>query len=225
MATVRHLGLFPFCLPFANPVFGKPDYRNANGVNASMMFYWRVKEFAVTFTMPEVTFTQGGQTITLEEEEVTTKFTRPERNEKYLVCGFGTQGTNGAPYLIEDTYDEENVRFTGLQAVWLDKSDITNPQLRWAVNISYVEIGRRVGWRFLSVEKTLPGFYYTKAQLLMAQGNVFEFHCELFDDGTSDGGLYLPTLQVTEYWEYDPLDGLGPIYDKITGKQLRPFPS
>jgi len=27
-----------------------------------------------------------------------------------------------------------------------------------------------------------------------------------------------------EYWPYDPGDGLGPIYDSATGKQLRPFP-
>ena len=33
------------------------------------------------------------------------------------------------------------------------------------------------------------------------------------------------TLTATEYWPYDPNDGLGPIYDTATGKQLRPFPN
>ena len=33
------------------------------------------------------------------------------------------------------------------------------------------------------------------------------------------------TLTATEYWPYDPNDGLGPIYDSTTGEQLRPFPS
>jgi hypothetical protein len=32
------------------------------------------------------------------------------------------------------------------------------------------------------------------------------------------------TLDAVEYFEYDPNDGRGPIYDKDTGKQLRPFP-
>jgi hypothetical protein len=35
------------------------------------------------------------------------------------------------------------------------------------------------------------------------------------------------TFEITpsEYWPYDPNDGLGPIYDSTTGEQLRPFPA
>jgi hypothetical protein len=33
------------------------------------------------------------------------------------------------------------------------------------------------------------------------------------------------TLQATEYWPYDPGDGLGPVYDTTTGAQLRAFPA
>lgn len=33
------------------------------------------------------------------------------------------------------------------------------------------------------------------------------------------------TLEATEYWEYDPQDGEGPIYDKQTGKAIRAFPA
>lgn len=32
------------------------------------------------------------------------------------------------------------------------------------------------------------------------------------------------TIKPKEYWEYDPNDGGGPIYDSTTGQQLRPFP-
>lgn len=32
-------------------------------------------------------------------------------------------------------------------------------------------------------------------------------------------------VEPTEYWPYDPEDGLGPIYDSTTGAQLRPFPN
>lgn len=39
----------------------------------------------------------------------------------------------------------------------------------------------------------------------------------------------LPAVNILvkphEYWPYNPNDGLGPIYDKVTGEQLRPFPS
>lgn len=31
-------------------------------------------------------------------------------------------------------------------------------------------------------------------------------------------------IAASEYWPYDPGDSLGPIYDKDTGRQLRPFP-
>lgn len=44
--------------------------------------------------------------------------------------------------------------------------------------------------------------------------------------GQPPGGEFYLTasLYPLEYWEYDPGDGGGPIYDKDTGKQLRPFP-
>jgi hypothetical protein len=32
-------------------------------------------------------------------------------------------------------------------------------------------------------------------------------------------------ITATEYWPFDPGDGLGPIYDSVTGEQLREFPS
>jgi hypothetical protein len=31
-------------------------------------------------------------------------------------------------------------------------------------------------------------------------------------------------IEAAEYWPYDPLDGGGPIYDSITGEQIRDFP-
>jgi len=33
------------------------------------------------------------------------------------------------------------------------------------------------------------------------------------------------SLEAVDYWEYDPNDGLGPIYNKNTGAQLRAFPA
>jgi hypothetical protein len=32
------------------------------------------------------------------------------------------------------------------------------------------------------------------------------------------------TVTPSEYWPYDPGDGGGPIYDSVTGAQLRGFP-
>jgi hypothetical protein len=36
--------------------------------------------------------------------------------------------------------------------------------------------------------------------------------------------FYCGFIETAEFWEYDPGDGLGPIYDKTTGAQLRAFP-
>ena len=43
--------------------------------------------------------------------------------------------------------------------------------------------------------------------------------------GTFSYGPAYYIIQPGEWWEYDPGDGYGPIYDSITGQQLRPFPS
>jgi hypothetical protein len=40
---------------------------------------------------------------------------------------------------------------------------------------------------------------------------------------TDSAGFF--TISPSEYWPYDPEDGGGPIYNKDTGQQLRPFPS
>ena len=44
--------------------------------------------------------------------------------------------------------------------------------------------------------------------------------------GVSSTTEYVSNLRIepSEFWEYDPGDGLGPIYDKTTGAQLRAFP-
>jgi hypothetical protein len=47
-------------------------------------------------------------------------------------------------------------------------------------------------------------------------GNGYDFSA-----GESDNW----SIQPIEYYEYDPGDGLGPIYDSATGAQLRAFPS
>ncbi len=46
---------------------------------------------------------------------------------------------------------------------------------------------------------------------------------EVVDDPSWQGYVGFK-ITAAEYWPYDPNDGQGPIYDKDTGKQLRPFP-
>jgi hypothetical protein len=43
--------------------------------------------------------------------------------------------------------------------------------------------------------------------------------------GESGSSPVSGSITATAYWPYDPGDGQGPIYDSTTGEQLRPFPS
>jgi hypothetical protein len=53
-----------------------------------------------------------------------------------------------------------------------------------------------------------------------------EFTCDIYTQIRSNTEVLSieVILEATEYWPYDPEDGLGPIYDSATGAQLRPFP-
>jgi hypothetical protein len=41
---------------------------------------------------------------------------------------------------------------------------------------------------------------------------------------SSGFGAFSASIEANEYWPYDPEDGGGPIYDTLTGEQLRDFP-
>jgi hypothetical protein len=58
------------------------------------------------------------------------------------------------------------------------------------------------------------------------------YSCQIFGRNGRNGSFgFTNTLSINadlepaEYWPYDPDDGLGPIYDKDTGAQLRAFPA
>ena len=52
-----------------------------------------------------------------------------------------------------------------------------------------------------------------------------KFQCPIFaHNSRGEGSLSISaSLKATEYFEYDPNDGGGPIYDKTTGSALRGF--
>lgn len=60
---------------------------------------------------------------------------------------------------------------------------------------------------------------------LLGEEFGFAFYTNLIDpDGARELGLQNFVAEAVEYWPYDPEDGGGPIYDTVTGAQLRAFP-
>lgn len=88
MATVRHLGLFPFCVPFTPPQIAEEFWpQNYGSIAASLALFWMVKEFRVIFVSPPAT----GYV----------RFYRTAKNEKGLVCLPNSPSGDALPKDIE----------------------------------------------------------------------------------------------------------------------------
>jgi hypothetical protein len=71
------------------------------------------------------------------------------------------------------------------------------------------------------------GTYGTFSYVLLGQTfstDIYAYNSRSTVAGFANNLSMTATLEAIEYWPYDPNDGLGPIYDKDTGEQLRPFP-
>jgi len=55
-------------------------------------------------------------------------------------------------------------------------------------------------------------------------GDLFAQNTLLDQPGEASQADVQIQFEAIEYWPYDPNDGLGPIYDSVTGQQLRAFP-
>jgi hypothetical protein len=78
------------------------------------------------------------------------------------------------------------------------------------------------------VGNTPLGEYGTFTYTLLGQtfsAPIYGFNSRYDQAGFSNTLSVNSSLEAIEYWPYDPGDGFGPIYDKDTGAQLRPFPN
>ena len=215
MATVRHLGYFPFCLPLSNPVDTEPNFGYANLASA-IAFFWRVKKFKWSATLSD-----GVSNSAL----CSSTFTRIADSEKNLVC-FDQYSNNGLAdyYTVDNTidgpYDYDGFMAINSRFVWIKKEgNSTEQQVKVYFSIGFEgsSAALRHGWRVVVAE---PEIGEASAELV-----EYKFGKKLLNLWTNTGEEFAePTFEVLEYWPYDPEDGLGPIYDSTTGAQLRPFP-
>ena len=216
MATVRKIGLLPQnfgCIqPISNwppnPVVDiafHPSYFIEGNLDMVMALYWRVRAFEVIAN----TFVGGNSysdTFTMrpdDEDGETSGFA----TEKDLVCG-------GFDWYLRTSYGPTSFT-SGMSGAYVDDSD--NYFVSFAINDGYdsyqseykpdSDYGTNGTW-----ELNFSGYSITKPlyrTLPAGVGNI---------------GPASVVMNAAEYWPYDPGDGKGPIYNNLTGAQLRGFP-
>jgi hypothetical protein len=229
MASVRHLGFFPWCVPRSIPelvVYATNrsgiDYGFLNDLpppaagslwpislsrEKAMDLYWRVKTLKIS--APLETVFETGQIIT------------DAANEKDLVC---------LPLW-------PNV--TSLQAY---------SEARGGIDQGFLTIS----WDFLLYDESIDKYHiplyadftqyngeeltdsYSNTSYGQNSGAVLGGYIDFLGEQLPMGAYILGepvipyaagTISVEEWWPYDPNDGGGPIYNSATGAQLRAFPT
>jgi hypothetical protein len=258
MATVRHLGLFPWC-PFPDRQtiideywFGDPNpvttqLNNYEGLSTSfadsMALYWRVKSWRI---FGSFTTNAGAGISTISYDGTTTRsaFT----SEKDLVCAV-VEGVGEDAFYYVPPFD--SIDFTGsVLGIGYTPQFTADFQLQW-LPFAGLPLSYKRGFSHLNgnggIFNWVAFSYNTGDSGDFQYGTVFvrepaEVNPSSFAPTTipisflgktysinavtvPENGSAEVTIEASEYWPYDPGDGLGPIYNSATGAQLRPFPA
>jgi hypothetical protein len=228
MASVRHLGLFPWCFDRATSSFNSDEF-----LEYAVPMWWRVKEWTLESTVTILTNSDppgsatfnSTNTFRITDLPINIATANTFQKETDLVCagvipasflrlpndweftlniaaqdGFLQIGTS-FDFALPSAQDTAGVAVAGGHFA-------TDPQLNGGTNYDGATVG--------SIESVFCGLSFSKAmkrQPPQEGGSLAEFTSCNF------------VLTATEYWPYDPGDGKGPIYDSVTGEQLRGFPS
>jgi hypothetical protein len=205
MASVRHLGLFPWCVNEEISYFKGTDI-----AEYAVPMWWRVKRWSLetTYTIfagfadPPVSETYSSSNI----------FNIPSvyQSETDLITAGSLPGTT---IKIPSDFTFGFV----LQGFLLDGALVLGPNFAFSADAQDME------------GISTSGQYGQRGSLSVSYCGL-EFIAPLKLDAPDFETLYDltnmdATLTATEYWPYDPGDGKGPIYDSATGEQLRGFPS
>ena len=205
MASVRHLGLFPWCVNEEISYFKGTDI-----AEYAVPMWWRVKRWSLetTYTIfagfadPPVSETYSSSNI----------FNIPSvyQSETDLITAGSLPGTT---IKIPSDFTFGFV----IQGFLLDGGLVLGPNFAFSADAQDME------------GISTSGQYGQRGSLSVSYCGL-EFIAPLKLDAPDFETLYDltnmdATLTATEYWPYDPGDGKGPIYDSETGEQLRGFPS
>jgi hypothetical protein len=212
MATVRHLGLLPFCFSFsaANGGYGSTTLGTSSpypiglDLQTLLRWYWKVKRWTVSATLTGTGIRDTPISTSFSDTFFNGNNNSPElTTEKQLVCQRSVvyPGDTESPFVLQ-MFNE------GVQKV----GELYYPSLFFGyVNGAGVigtsppePAGSVSGGTIIMDGLTLPSWLYGQFAPITS-GSI--------------------TITASEYWPYDPGDGGGPIYNSTTGAQLRGFPS
>jgi hypothetical protein len=210
MATVRHLGLFPFCIldPANDP--NSSLVQMEMSVDLGLYFWWRVKKWTVDSASLDVIPGEddpgGGGPIFIETGEMTIELPAGGiSSEKELVCPKQRQ------FVVGNSFSQVAVTLRIF------------PRANQSGDLIKMDIDVRA-----SIQTTT--YFYGNggeaAPHIVGTGTItVQDRNLIFPIGGDFEGTGSLAISATEYWPYDPGDGGGPIYDSVTGAQLRGFPS
>ena len=230
MASVRHIGLFPWCLNEAE----EDSARIVLSKTLAIAAWWRVKswKFSINYSGSVLTeaglfdhgslsdffIVQRGQYINDGFEE-NSGFAGTEKD---LVCdtdglsetiytGFGSSPSGSYRYDFEILIGDQPVQKIGNDFSFHCRF-IMNPVLTLASIGSDITSGPNLT-NIGTFTFSILGEDFTKPINLIRSTSLsgVNYSCDA-------------SIEAYKYFEYDPDDGGGPIYNENTGDQLRPFP-
>jgi hypothetical protein len=240
MATVRHFGAFPWCpwpsfeafQKFILDAFGETSvsfaFALAFPLSAAdaVTVYWRVRRWRLTGT---TWFALGGNTVT--PFQVNHTFPRNNiQTERDLVC-WDLSSTDklfeAVTIRVLETDILFDIQFPGTIIYGV-------PPMTRGVNgvdmWTTVTFGNNDQGEFPAVSHDPNAFQFGASPIKIPVNFLGKTaYIDAFQADPPDPqpiNYFTPIYELTadEYWPYDPGDGGGPIYDTVTGAQLRAFP-
>jgi hypothetical protein len=218
MATVRHLGLFPFCIAneFPDDLGGLPIEKIFPiGVELERLikWFWRVKKWKAVYTLDDFThevifWNNSVSTFVVNTGGGLNYFdTLNPETEKDLVCKSYTR--------FAEYFESDSGFSFSLFGFVLHASLQPQPAVVRQGDLYYPRFSCEL----------LAGIQYISTVGITEDDTPIDIDLDgitvpAFIGNAVSGSL---SISIHEYWPYDPEDGDGPIYDSTTGAQLREF--
>ena len=171
----------------------------------AVAFFYKVKSWKLNVDFP-------GWTVTSQSIAPFVYY----ENEKRLACSV-------SPFSINIAATKQEVQDNGFGAPFTYTRRISS-DLTWSLGQQTpVLIDDSYAIKFYDIFDGVQTMEKTDYLTFRATATPGSYYDNPPVPATDSAGYF--TISPSEYWPYDPNDGGGPIYDSVTGEQLRPFPS
>lgn len=241
MASVRHLGFFPHCVPTSNPIFNANDRWSAEILECdlftAMALFWRIKKLKLNIvaTYSYDAYDEYGGTYpytNTKSFELVYSLTSPS-DELGLICSgpFWVVTTQNSPVEIWNATESPTLNFS---PTWRDgETYYVGSNFGAIVRDNAESPAGAIGAALLFGLPPLDHPWWDGYPV----SDIVSFSRETIDLGnnikvttnvvTFESSKFYNTsidsweLRADEFWPYDPEDGGGPIYNSATGARIR----